>query len=74
MLSVQCLQSLCVHVHGLQNALHDITRVADVCGCRTCLLGPDTSTTTLCVYAYFIAGVSVLATIIVSLFLVSIPY
>ena len=39
--------------------------------CRTCLLGPDTNTTTLCVYAYFIAGVSILATIIVSIFLVS---
>ena len=40
------------------------------CTCRTCLLGPDTNTTTLCVYAYFIAGVSILATIIVSIFLV----
>ena len=39
--------------------------------CRTCLLGPDTNTTTLCVYAYFIAGISILATIIVSIFLVS---
>ena len=38
--------------------------------CRTCLLGPDTNTTTLCVYAYFIAGISILATIIVALFLV----
>ncbi|CAL5224584.1 g7291 [Coccomyxa viridis] len=35
----------------------------------TCLLGPDTNTTTLCVYAYFIAGISILATIIVALFL-----
>ena len=33
-------------------------------------MGPDTNTTTLCVYAYFIAGVSILATIIVSIFLV----
>lgn len=35
----------------------------------TCLMGQDTNSTKLCVYAYFIAGVSILATIIVSLFL-----
>lgn len=34
-------------------------------------MGQDTNSTKLCVYAYFIAGVSILATIIVSLFLVS---
>ena len=44
---------------------------ASLSTCRTCLLGPDTNTTTLCVYAYFIAGISILATIIVSIFLVS---
>lgn len=37
----------------------------------TCLLNADTSKADMCVYAYTIAGVSILATLIVSLFLVS---
>lgn len=37
----------------------------------TCLLNADTSKTDMCIYAYTIAGVSIIATFIVALFLVS---
>lgn len=37
----------------------------------TCLLNADTSKADMCVYAYTIAGVSIIATFVVALFLVS---
>ena len=37
----------------------------------TCLLNADTSKTDMCIYAYTISGVSIIATFIVALFLVS---
>lgn len=39
----------------------------------TCLLNADTSKADMCIYAYTISGVSIIATLIVALFLVSPP-